>query len=88
MPDHLALVRDGLISMGLPIHYISSITKNIAGNDIVAVATRLALVGVLAAVLKSFISKWQNRFYEGTSMAILPGSTDKSSLPYRIYLIH
>jgi len=72
MPDYLALVRDGLTSMGAPVDYISSITKNLAGNDIVAVATRLALVGVLAAVLKSFISKWQNRIYEGKLIAILP----------------
>jgi hypothetical protein len=67
MPDYLAIVRDGLASMGVPIDYISSITKNLASNDIVAVATRLALVGVLAAVLKSFISKWQNLIYEGMS---------------------
>jgi hypothetical protein len=72
MPEYLALVRDGLNSMGVPVEYISSITNNLAGNDIVAVATRLALVGVLAAVLKSFISKWQNRIYEGTFIPVKP----------------
>jgi hypothetical protein len=65
MTDYLTLVREGLTSMGFPIDYVSSITRNLAGNDIVAVATRLALVGVLAAVLRSFISQWQNRIIEG-----------------------
>jgi hypothetical protein len=66
MPDYLAFVRDGLTSIGVPVHYISSITKNLAGNDIVAVATRLALVGVLAAVLKSSLVKWQNKVTTST----------------------
>lgn len=51
--------------MGVPIEYLTSIVRNLAGNDIVGVATRLALVGVLAAVLKTFISQWQHRFIEG-----------------------
>jgi hypothetical protein len=71
MPDYLTFVRDGLGSVGLPIDYISSITRNLASNDIVAVATRLALVGVLAAVLKSFISKWQRRLVEGTPHIVI-----------------
>jgi hypothetical protein len=88
MPDYLALVRGWLASMGVPIDYISSITNNLAGNDIVAVATRLALVGVLAAVLKSFISKWQNRIYEGAFIAVLPDLTNESSLPYCIHPVY
>lgn len=64
MNDNLTNVRQGLLAMGVPIDYVTTLTRNLAGNDIVAVATRLALVGVLAAVLRSLISKWQNRLFE------------------------
>jgi hypothetical protein len=90
MPDYLAVVRDGLASMGVPINYISSITKNLAGNDIVAVATRLALVGVLAAVLKSSLVNWQNKITRSTPILNLAWdlSTDyqSSSPPLMFFL--
>jgi hypothetical protein len=65
MSDYLSLIKDGMSRMGIPSEYISSLTRNLAGNDIVAIAIRLALVGVIAAYLKYFIVKWQNQLLEG-----------------------
>ena len=90
MANYLTIVRDGLTSMGFPINLVVSITRNLADNDILAVATRLAVVGVLAAVLRTFISKWQNRIVEGMPPASEYHKTyaDFSLIPNCIHLIH
>jgi hypothetical protein len=90
MTDYLAAIRQGLVAMGVPVDFVASLTRNLAGNDIVAVATRLALVGVLAAVLRSSLTKWQNRLFESKSCPT--PKRDKplmiSPLPYRLYPIY
>ena len=90
MANYLTIVRDGLTSMGFPINLVVSITRNLADNDILAVATRLAVVGVLAAVLRTFISKWQARIVEGMPPASEYHKTyaDFSLISHCIHPIH
>jgi len=70
MVDYINMLHEALISIGLPIHLISSITRALASSELIGVTARLAVVGALGAVLRNSIAKWQDRLLEGKSLAL------------------
>ena len=69
MVDYIKMLHEALISVGLPIDLIASITRALASSELIGVTARLAVVGALGAVLRNSIAKWQDRLLEGKSLA-------------------
>jgi hypothetical protein len=65
MTNYTSLIRAQLTNHGYPADILSFLPRLLKGDEMVAMAMRLAMVGALAALLRSAFYRWHSRLADG-----------------------
>lgn len=52
MTNYTAILRDQFVAYGWPAKLVNTVFKHFQGDDMVGIAVRLALLGVLASIVR------------------------------------
>lgn len=56
MTDYVSLIRGYVEAMGWPSQVIDSVMRHVKGDDIVGMGIRLALIGLMASLVRTLVS--------------------------------